>query len=159
MLCEKCHQREATVHNTIIDGDDVTKVNLCAQCSEGAASGLASVIRAGCHYCGGAFYCSAPDLSAQPSGNPTLWALCERCAEEYYGFCSRRLPGFGTDAFTQEQYSKLGALLMELDGHMRQWVSDRDSHLSRGLRFRRKSNAPAKRKSMRFLLTSASKCV
>jgi protein-arginine kinase activator protein McsA len=127
MLCEKCHQREATVHTTTIAGDDVTNVNLCAQCSEGVAPDLASLLQAGCHYCGGAFHCSAPDLSARSSGNPKLWVLCKRCAEEFYGFCSRRLPGFGTDAFTQAQYSKLPALLTELDPHMRRWVSERDS--------------------------------
>jgi protein-arginine kinase activator protein McsA len=127
MLCEKCHQREATVHTTTIVGDDVTTVNRCAECSEGAAPDLASMVQAGCHYCGGAFYCSAPDLSGQSCANPKLWALCKRCAEEFYGFCSRTLPGFGTEAFTQEQFSKVPAMLTKLDRHMKQWVSERDS--------------------------------
>ena len=126
MLCETCHQREATVHTSTIAGDEITKVNLCVECSEEANPGLVSVFQSGCHYCGGACYCSAPDLSAKPSGKPKLWALCERCAEEFYSFCSRRLPGFGTEAFTQEQFSELSALLTEVDRHMRQWVSERD---------------------------------
>jgi protein-arginine kinase activator protein McsA len=125
MLCEECHRREATVHITTIAGDDLTKVHLCAKCSEGAAPDLAAVLQAGCHYCGGAFHCCGPDLSGQSSGSPKLWALCKRCAEEFYGFCDRRLPGIGTDAFTQEQFSELAALLPELDRHMRRWVSER----------------------------------
>ncbi len=127
MLCEKCHQREATVHTTTIVGDDATTVNLCAGCSEGVAPDLASALQAGCHYCGGAFYCSAPDLSGQPSGNPKVWALCQRCAEEFYGFCSRRLPGIGSSTFMLQQGPKLPGLLTELDRHMRRWVSERDS--------------------------------
>jgi protein-arginine kinase activator protein McsA len=126
MLCEKCHQQEATVHTTTIAGESVARVDLCAQCSEEANPGLASVLPGGCHYCGSAPYCSAPDPSAQSSGTPKLWALCKRCAEEFYGCCNRRLPGIGTDAFTQEQFSKLPALLKELDGHMKRWVSERD---------------------------------
>jgi protein-arginine kinase activator protein McsA len=127
MLCEKCHKREATVHTTTIAGDDITKVNLCAQCSEGAAPDLASALQAGCHYCSGAPCCSAPDLSAQSSGSRKLWALCKRCAEEFYGYCNRKLPGIGTDAFTLEKFSKIAAILPELDQHMKQWVSERDA--------------------------------
>jgi hypothetical protein len=81
-------------------GDDITKGNLCAKCSEGAAPDFASLVQAGCHYCGGAFHCGAPDLSAQSSGNLKLSALCKRCAEEFYGYCERHLPGFGTEAGT-----------------------------------------------------------
>ena len=127
MLCEKCHEREATVHTTMTDGANHTNVDLCLQCSEEANPGLASVFQAGCHYCGGAFYCSGPALSAQSPGGPMLWALCKRCAEEFYGFCNRRLPGIGTEAFTQEQFSKLSALLTKADEHMRRWVTERDS--------------------------------
>lgn len=35
MLCEKCHAREATVHYTKVDGEKVSKVNLCEECAEG----------------------------------------------------------------------------------------------------------------------------
>jgi uncharacterized repeat protein (TIGR04138 family) len=33
MLCAKCHEREATVHFTQIDGDKVRKVDLCVECA------------------------------------------------------------------------------------------------------------------------------
>src|SRR5215469_15061745 len=33
MLCAKCHEREATVHFTIIDGDHVTKRDFCEECA------------------------------------------------------------------------------------------------------------------------------
>ena len=34
MLCAKCHERRATVHYTIVDGDKVTKTDFCEQCAE-----------------------------------------------------------------------------------------------------------------------------
>lgn len=33
MLCAKCHEREATVHFTKIDGDKVTKRDFCEECA------------------------------------------------------------------------------------------------------------------------------
>lgn len=33
MLCQKCQQREATVHYAKIDGDKVTKVDFCEECA------------------------------------------------------------------------------------------------------------------------------
>lgn len=33
MLCVKCHEREATVHLTVIDGDKVTKRDFCEECA------------------------------------------------------------------------------------------------------------------------------
>ena len=56
-----------------------------------------------------------------------LWALCKRCAEEFYGFWNRRMPGLVTGKLTPEQVSEGPALLAELDRHMQQWVFERDS--------------------------------
>ncbi len=127
MVCEKCRQREATVHITTITGGSTTTVNLCPQCSGQPTPELASLLQNGCHYCGGAFHCTVPDLAAQSSGKEKSWALCERCAAEFYGFCQRKLPGLATGAMTPEQISELPGVLAELDSHMKTWVSQRDS--------------------------------
>ena len=127
MHCEQCHQREATVHNTTVAGDNTTTVNLCVECFEAADPDMASLLQAGCHYCGGEFNCTAPDLSAESFGKQKLWALCRRCAEEFHGHYNRNLPGLGAAKLTPEHMSQLPGFLAELDRHMKQWVSERDT--------------------------------
>ena len=127
MLCERCNQREATVHTTTVAGDNTKTVNLCAECFEGTDPDMVSHFQEGCHYCGGEFNCTAPDLSAASFGKQKLWALCSRCAEEYYGYYNRKLPGLGAAKLTPEHVSQLPDFLAELDWHMKQWVSEKDS--------------------------------
>src|SRR5579859_7785855 len=124
MLCEQCHQREATVHNTTVAGENTTTANLCAECFQGVDHETASFFQAGYHYCDGEFNCTAADLSAESFGKQKLWALCSRCAQEFYGYWNRKLPGLGTSKLTPEQISQLPGVLAELDGHMRRWVSE-----------------------------------
>jgi protein-arginine kinase activator protein McsA len=106
MLCDKCHEREATVHATTVVGEKATTENLCAQCSESDGTDVASLLEAGCHYCDGEFYCTAPDLFAQSSSK--AWALCRSCATEFYSL-------------------RNGLPVLERDLHMKRWVTERDS--------------------------------
>src|SRR5664279_946005 len=102
MLCDNCHQREATCHVTNctnVSGDVPTTGNLCSECFGAAApvmaQELSSAFQAGCQYCGSEPDCSAPDLSAGLRGKHQIRALCKRCAQECYGFVNRKLPGLG----------------------------------------------------------------
>lgn len=125
MICENCHLLDATIHTTIIFGDDVRHVDLCTECSEKIKPGFVAASQDGCHYCGSVPYCFASDLSRLASGISRPWALCKRCADEFYDAYSRKLPGLGTDSFTQEQFSKIPTVFGELDQHMKQWLSRR----------------------------------
>ncbi len=129
MRCEICHEREATIHDTKVEGDVITSSNICPECFEATepkrSQELFSIFQAGCHYCGGEPDCTAPDLSADLRGEQRLWALCKRCRREFYRFCNQKLPGFGQAKMAPEQIAQVPALLAELDEHMKKWVSER----------------------------------
>jgi len=129
MLCEVCHEREATIHDTNIAGDAITTQNLCNECFEfrdaSRAQELSSVSQAGCSYCGGEPQCTCPDLSAASGDAQKLCVLCGPCAQEFYRFIGLKLPGFATGKITPEQVPQVPTVLAELDRHMKQWVSGR----------------------------------
>jgi protein-arginine kinase activator protein McsA len=50
MICEQCQRREATVHFTIIDGEDIKKVNLCEPCCEESEPGFLEKARQSTSY-------------------------------------------------------------------------------------------------------------
>lgn len=135
MLCEKCRQREATVHKTSyvaqIDVDDSaetpepTEINLCWECYQETDPETASMMRAGCHYCGGPFASSATDPSDMTSEEPKQFGLCERCADEFHGYINRIVPSWGASVPTDEEMHRLMRAFAQLDQHMKEWVSRR----------------------------------
>src|SRR5437773_2903461 len=72
MLCESCHQREATCHVTWIIGDVRQKRDLCPECFEASspdAGRLACAQRdAMCEYCGGQPCAGDTDFFAMVTG-------------------------------------------------------------------------------------------
>ena len=131
MLCDVCHKREATIHNTKIVGDSLSTTNLCTECLASADPGLAqsltSASETGCHYCGGEPDCSCPDLTAASVGAQKSCWLCSHCAQEFYDYADRKLPGLASGKFAPEQVAQVTTILAKLDQHMRQWVLERSS--------------------------------
>src|SRR5580692_8362862 len=108
MLCNKCRQREATVHKTtyVADGgvtEEPTIINLCAECHQEEDPGIVAMIQAGCHYCDGEFSCTATDPSDMAAQQPKQFGLCARCADEFHGYVRRIVPGFGVSMPTDEE--------------------------------------------------------
>jgi protein-arginine kinase activator protein McsA len=139
MLCDTCHEREATVHTTHCTNiaDDVPKQqHLCNECFEASspnqASELTAALDAGCRYCRGTPGIGGADAIAGMSGVQKISFMCRPCAEEYHRFLALKLPGFGKETITDEQIATIrthdfSAILAELEKHMKKWVSERDS--------------------------------
>ena len=133
MLCENCHQREATSHVNKIEGDVVTSRDLCSECFESShteARGITQVWEAGCQYCGGPPVIGGADPLATIGGIHKLRCMCKLCSDEYHRFLQVKMPGFGTGAMTKEQLSKMKtydipAIFSEANKHMKQWVSEK----------------------------------
>ena len=136
MLCENCHQREATCHVNTIGGGAMTSRDLCSECFESSdhteAKGITKVWEAGCQYCGGPPVIGGADPLASIGGIHKLRCMCRPCADEYHRFLEVKMPGFGSDTLTKEQAAKLAkhdfaAILTEAEEHMKKWLAERDS--------------------------------
>jgi hypothetical protein len=115
-------------------------MDLCQECfeasgAEGAAE-LPAALQAGCRYCGGEAYGGGFDAPALLGGVRKISFMCKPCSNEYYGFLRLKLPGFGNPDLTEEQMATLvaklkscdfPAILVELEAHMKKWVTERDS--------------------------------
>ncbi len=139
MLCENCHQCEATHHEiniTVICGEsgtsetagDPTQSNLCDECFEDSspdARELTSAWKAGCAYCGGESICTTPDLSAALRDEHKTAVLCERCSREFSRCLNLKLPGMADGSITPAQMGNLKTIFAEIHDHIKKWVSER----------------------------------
>jgi protein-arginine kinase activator protein McsA len=132
MLCDVCHEREATIHTTS-NADEIQR-NLCNDCFEASrpaeARNFAEALQTGCRYCGGEMYVGGCHLVA---GVQSKWSsMCQSCAEEYFGFLRQAWPGFGEGLVTDEFLSRFAAsdpnaVLVEVEAHMKKWVAENKS--------------------------------
>jgi len=104
MLCESCHQREATCHVTAILGDVIQKRDLCPECFEASspdARGFASAQRdARCEYCGGQLCAGGTDFLAMVTGVQKLKFMCMPCSVEHNPLRSGRIAAGCVRAFS-----------------------------------------------------------
>ena len=130
MLCDNCHQQEATsCVNTVEDGV-VTTQNLCADChaasSTDARDFIAQAEHARCEYCGDGPCAGGTDLLALGTGVPKLKFMCMPCAMEHGRYVTERLPQLLKDA-AGKSYQQEVALVRQLsekaDQHMKQWLA------------------------------------
>lgn len=143
MLCDICLTNEATNHETHCtntSGDVPKERHLCDECFEASnpteVRDLAQSLQAGCRYCGGEACGGGFDSLALLGGVRKMSFLCKSCSQEYYGFLDLKLPGLGDADRTKEQRAILvakfkscdfKAISVELESHMKRWVSERDS--------------------------------
>jgi protein-arginine kinase activator protein McsA len=131
MLCESCHQREATCHvNTIMDGV-VTSRDLCIECQEAnspeAREFSAAQRDAHCQYCGGQPCAGGTDFLALVTGVQKLKFMCVPCSMEHNRFLQQQLKRDASGLSQEEQLALLRKLDEQADEHMEQWVSERGS--------------------------------
>ncbi len=148
MLCEKCHERKATVFTTqIVDGVSNTS-QLCEECA--LATGIlpwdaetaAAAKNASCTYCGGTPCVPCRNGLFKVLGIESENFACMNCHQEIVQFAFRQLkikPGPAGDLPPDEQQRLLDevtarmslppgelaanpALQDALDAHMRQWL-------------------------------------
>jgi|SRR5882724_4564948 len=129
MLCEACHQREATCHVTAILDDVMQKRDLCPECFEASSPGageFASAQRdARCEYCGGEPCAGGTDFLAMATGVQSLKFMCMSCSMEHNRYLQQQLQQSDSGLSQQEQLALLRKLDESADKHMRQWVSER----------------------------------
>ncbi len=127
MLCESCHQREATCHITSIVGDLMQKRDLCQECyaavSPGAGTSAAAASR--CEYCGGQAFCEGTDMLAFLTGDDQTRSMCMRCNTEFQRYTLQELAALPEGLSHEDQLSALRSLRDRRDAHMRQRVSER----------------------------------
>ena len=133
MLCESCHQREASHHITCINGDVVQKRDLCPECFLASSPDalpesrrLATAQRdARCVYCGGQPYMCGTVLLAIVRGDQNLKFVCIPCSIEHNRYLQEHLQEDASALSQQEHSDFLRKLNEEADGHMKEWVSQR----------------------------------
>ncbi len=131
MLCESCHQREATCHVTCIIGDVMQKRDLCPECfgaSSPDARQFASDQRdARCEYCGGQPCAGGTDFLALVTGVQKLKFMCMPCTMEHNQYLQEHLRQDASGLSQQDQLAMLRKLNEEAHQHMKQWISQRGS--------------------------------
>lgn len=138
MLCERCHEREATVHLTSVMGDEVTKTDFCEECFRSVGSHEAneafSVFHYGCFYCGGQVVAGTAPPPGAGNEQQTI-GLCRPCWDEMHAYILRTVPDLGgkkptpeliAEKLTPEQLAEALNLQAKVHEHMRKWVSWRE---------------------------------
>lgn len=132
MLCENCHQREATGPVCEIDGDVMKSKHLCDECRE-AGSGETKEFspppqpNARCEYCGAQPCSAGTDLFALVKGIQRLKFMCLSCSTEHSRYLHQRLNPANSKLSKPERLALLQNLEQELDEHMKRWVAERGS--------------------------------
>lgn len=138
MLCEKCQEREATVHMTRIINGVMTNSNLCTECTEASPAAhdreaaawmreLATEAKTkNCKYCGDQPCVPSPDFTAIIAGEQRHTFLCVPCSKELQRLIQQELPNIDQSTSQQKDISAMFQKLQEVaDKHMKQWVSQR----------------------------------
>jgi protein-arginine kinase activator protein McsA len=129
MLCEKCNERDATVHSINIVKGVSKKVDLCDECFEASSpegKEFASTMHdANCEYCGGQPCAGGTDVLALGVGIQQMKFMCMPCSMEYNRYIQQELQQISENLPQQEQLALLGKLREQADKHMKQWISDK----------------------------------
>jgi protein-arginine kinase activator protein McsA len=130
MLCDECHQREATAHICSFD-DGVKQVrDLCPDCLESSttpeAAGARTMRDARCDFCGAPATTGGTNVLALCAGEeaPTSY-MCWECSQEfnrYSGHITEKMPD---DLSQEQQLAAFRQLRQETERHMKDWVSQR----------------------------------
>ncbi len=131
MLCESCHENEATCHVcTIVDGKSQSR-DLCIECHEASspeAKEFSEAQRnARCQYCAGQPCAGGTDFLAMVTGVQKLKFMCMPCSMEHNRYIQQQLQGDASGLSQQEQLALLRKFDREADEHMKRWVSERGS--------------------------------
>lgn len=126
MLCDNCHQREATCHVCAVEGDVMTSRDLCVECHEASSPEArefsAAQRDACCEYCGGQPCAGGTDVMALMTGVQKLKFMCMPCSMEHNRYVQQQLQPEVSGLSQQEQLALLQKLDSEADEHMRRWV-------------------------------------
>ena len=133
MLCQNCHEREAT--NFLTDG--TKSRHLCQECFEAESPELkafaAEMRTARCQYCGGQPCSGGTDILALITSGMTgvqkMKYMCGPCRREYDRSLQQQLLQHGETAgrSQEEQLAIIQTLRDEVDKHMQEWVTERGS--------------------------------
>jgi protein-arginine kinase activator protein McsA len=119
MLCQNCHEREATCHvAAFADGISQSR-DLCNECFEAEFPENMEVRTARCQYCDGQPCAGGTDFLALVTGVQETKYMCMPCSIEHNRYVQQKSQ--------QEQLAMLRTLNIEADEHMKQWVSERHS--------------------------------
>lgn len=132
MLCERCHEREATYHCTSMIASAPQSTDLCSQCFESSAPPglgdfLAATKTARCRYCGGQPCAGVADTFELLTGGQPVRFMCMPCAQELHRFNRQELERSPQDLSQQEQMAALRVVRDAAERHMKHWVSQKDS--------------------------------
>ena len=132
MLCERCHEREATCHSTTVIEGVTRSTDLCSECFESSAPPetrdfLAAAKTARCRYCGGHPCAGGTDFFEMLTGGQQMSFMCMPCSQEFLRYTQQELERAPQGLSQQEQMAVLGTLRDEAERHMKQWVSERES--------------------------------
>ena len=129
MLCDNCHQREATCHVCTNEGDVITSRDLCIECYEASSSEArefaAALQDARCEYCGDEACTGGTDFMAMATGVQNLNFMCMPCSMEHNRYLQQQLQDDASGLSQEEQLALLRKLDGEADKHMKKWVSER----------------------------------
>jgi protein-arginine kinase activator protein McsA len=130
MLCERCHNREATCHIVEMAVGVEQVRDFCAECAEVSASPeLKSILDqtkdAVCEFCGRSPAGTSADMFALMRAVSRLRHMCLECSQEYHRFVLRSLSGVNPNLSQAEQLNVLTKMATEADSDMRNWTKQR----------------------------------
>jgi len=129
MLCEQCHQREASNHVcSFVEGVKHTR-DICTECLESSSTPeavfAASMRGARCDFCGAPANVGGTDHLAFCAGEHRLTHFCFSCSEEYNRFTGSATERMQEGLSQQQQLDALRQLRQDTEKHMKNWLSRR----------------------------------
>jgi hypothetical protein len=129
MLCEQCHQREATNHIcSFVEGVNRTR-DICTECLESSgtpeAAFAASMRGARCDFCGAPPNVGGTDPLALSVGDHRITHFCFDCSEEYNRYTGSAMEQMPKGLSPQQQLDLPRQLRQDADKYMKEWLSRR----------------------------------
>jgi protein-arginine kinase activator protein McsA len=122
MLCNACHEREATIHTTMCAPDGIKVTDLCSKCFE--ASLVPGLAGAPCRYCGAQADIGLSDFLEVSAGIQRTQATCFACSQDRDDYLQKRL---GTVPPDLAQGPQLRQGIEDFEAYMNRRVKERRS--------------------------------
>jgi len=118
MLCNACHEREATIHTTLCAPESNKVRDLCSECFES----LTLVAGLPCRYCGAPADTSLSDFLEISAGLQPTQAACLACSQDRDDYFQQLLAPMSPE-LPQERRQ----LLEDVEAYMKRRVQERRS--------------------------------
>lgn len=131
MICEQCHEREATCGSTTVTESGAVSRSLCEVCFASSAELevrelFLAMKSARCKFCGGLAVSGGMDAPDSSGATGPMNFLCARCGAEFWRYWQEQVATVSQDLPQPEQMAAMRVMLEEAERYMTEWVKKRD---------------------------------